>query len=144
MNEIALCNVSDSFVCSSHSFVFQWHWNFARRIGCEMKCDSCGGVSSQQIEKKNKNNDKLNAVIHLPGPMKSIISVNGIITQKARMNKHPRRRRGDAVSPIFIVANSKHLQTKKENQKWKKRKKFMFNLSKIKCQLKQSKFNAKR
>lgn len=49
-------------------------------------------------------------VFHLPGPINSIINVNGIITQNARMNKHPRRRRGDAVSPIFIFKYLEHLQ----------------------------------
>lgn len=75
----------------------------------------------------------------LPGPMNSIISVNGIITQKARMNKHPRRRRGDAVNPIFILDNFKHL--KQDKEKLLKKNKvlcFIFKIDKnSKCQLTQ-------
>lgn len=55
----------------------------------------------------------------LPGPINSIIKVNGTTTQKANIKRQPRRRRGDAVSPIFIVANIKYLQ-QKENKKEEK------------------------
>lgn len=50
--------------------------------------------------------------ILLPGPINNIIKVKGIMMQKASISRHPRRRRGDAVSPIFIVAVFKHLQKK--------------------------------
>lgn len=54
-------------------------------------------------------NKKADCNEFLPGPMTNIIKVNGIMMQKASMSRHPRRRRGDAVSAIFIVAIFKNL-----------------------------------
>lgn len=42
---------------------------------------------------------------NVPGPINNSIAVKGIITQTAITKRHPRRRRGDAVSPILPVGD---------------------------------------
>lgn len=53
----------------------------------------------------------------LPGPISKTIAVNGIITQTPMTKRHPRRRRGDAVSPILPVGvdNFKILQKERKH-----------------------------
>lgn len=61
-----------------------------KQWNCKLNCET--GEENIQVK------------FQLPGPINSIINVNGIITQAAKTRKHPRRRRGDtAVRPIVCV-----------------------------------------
>lgn len=57
----------------------------------------------------------------LPGPTNSIIRVKGTKIQNANTRRHPRRRRGDAVSPIFIVANFNTPKSREEKEEEEKK-----------------------